>query len=123
MTCAPTVSALLNVTSLYHDTLLARIVQSDPKWKPILPLPLHTKYTRAWCNKDKAYTWIARVLELIRFTQLLIEMGMRRKLSDKNRWRGIVIIEAIKYVTLTTLLVSELIAHPLGLLSVSPYSE
>lgn len=89
-------SALLNVTSLYHDTLLARIVQSDPKWKPILPLPLHTKYTRAWCNKDKAYTWIARVLELIRFTQLLIEMGMRRKLSDKNRWRGIVIIEAIK---------------------------
>ncbi|KAG6336662.1 hypothetical protein ID866_2409 [Astraeus odoratus] len=89
-------SALLNVTNLYHDTLLAKIIQNDPKWKPILPLPLHTRYTRAWCNKDNIYKWVARALELIRFTQLLIEMGMRRKLSDKNRWRGIVFIEAVK---------------------------
>ncbi|KAF9237324.1 peroxisomal membrane protein PEX16 [Melanogaster broomeanus] len=91
-------SALLNVTSLYHDTLLARIVQSDSKWKPILPVPLHTRYTRAWSDKDSLYKWAARALELIKFTQLLIEMGMKRKFSNKNRWRGILLVEAIKVI-------------------------
>lgn len=91
-------SALLNVTSLYHDTLLAKIAQSDTKRKPILPVALHTKYTRAWCEKDRIYKWAARAVEFIRFTQLLIEMGMRRKFSEKNRWRGIVVIESIKVI-------------------------
>ncbi|KIJ21790.1 hypothetical protein PAXINDRAFT_165179 [Paxillus involutus ATCC 200175] len=91
-------SALLNVTSLYHDTLLARIVQSDPKWKPILPTPHHTRYTRAWSDKDTLYRRAARALELIGFTQLLIEMGMKRKLSNKNRWRGILVLETIKVI-------------------------
>ncbi|KIJ68494.1 hypothetical protein HYDPIDRAFT_125087 [Hydnomerulius pinastri MD-312] len=91
-------SALLNVTSLYHDTLLARIVQSDPNWNPILPIPLHTRYTRAWSDKESLYKWAARALELIRFTQLLIEMGMKRKISNKNRWRGIILLETIKVI-------------------------
>jgi len=90
------VSALLNVTSLYHDTLLARIVQNDSNRKPILPIPLHTRYTRAWCDKDGAYKWIARTLELLKYTQLLVEMGLRRKTSDKTRWRGIVLLETVK---------------------------
>ncbi|KAN0100585.1 Peroxisome membrane protein [Tylopilus felleus] len=91
-------SALLNVTSLYHDTLLARIVKSDPHWKPILPTPLHTKYTRAWSDKNALYKWVARALELIKFTQLLVEMVMKRKLSTRARWRGIVLMEAIKVI-------------------------
>ncbi|KAH7883547.1 peroxisomal membrane protein PEX16 [Phlebopus sp. FC_14] len=97
-------SALLNVTSLYHDTLLARIVHSDPKWKPILPIPLHTRYTRAWSDKESIYRWAARALEFIRFTQLLIEMGMRRRFSDKNRWRGILLLECIKAILRLVLL-------------------
>lgn len=90
------VSALLNTISLYHDTLLARIVKSDPQWRPILPTPLHTKYTRAWSDKDAFYKWLARALELIKFTQLLVEMVMRRKLSMRARWRGIVLMETVK---------------------------
>lgn len=90
------VSALLNVISLYHDTLLARIIKSDPQWKPILPTPLHTKYTRAWSDKDALYKWVARALELIKFTQLLVEMVMRRKLSNRRRWRCIVLMESVK---------------------------
>ncbi|KAF8560322.1 peroxisomal membrane protein PEX16 [Imleria badia] len=89
-------SALLNIISLYHDTLLTRIVKSDPQWRPILPTPLLTKYTRAWSDKDSLYKWVARALELIRFTQLLVEMVMKRKLSTRARWRGIVLTETIK---------------------------
>lgn len=91
------VSALLNVTSLYHDTLLSRMVKSDPKLQPLITPSLHTRYTRAWCEKDTTYKWAARALELIKFVQLLIEMGLRRNVSSKARWRGIVLIEMIKY--------------------------
>ncbi|KAI0348593.1 peroxisome membrane protein [Trametopsis cervina] len=89
-------SALLNVTSLYHDTLLARIMKTDPKYKPVLPASTHTRYSRAWCEKDGRYKWAARFLEVVKFVELLVEMGLRRSVSDKARWRGVIFLETIK---------------------------
>ncbi|EPT03838.1 hypothetical protein FOMPIDRAFT_1022038 [Fomitopsis schrenkii] len=89
-------AASLNVMSMYHDTLLERVVQAEPKYKALIPPSLHTRYTRAWSEKNAFYKWAARVLELVRFTELLIEMGLRRKVSQRNRWRGIVALEVIK---------------------------
>ncbi|KAH9936991.1 peroxisome membrane protein [Fomitopsis serialis] len=83
-------SASLNVMSMYHDTLLERVVQADPKYKALIPHSL--------------YKWAARVLQLVRFTELLIEMGLRRKVSQRNRWRGIVLLEVIKAVLRLVLL-------------------
>ncbi|KZT02655.1 peroxisome membrane protein [Laetiporus sulphureus 93-53] len=91
-------SATLNVMSMYHDTLLAQFVQNDPKYKALIPPSLHTRYTRAWSDKDWRYKWAARTLQLVRFTELLIEMGLRRKVSVRNRWRGIVLLELVKAV-------------------------
>ena len=91
------VSALLNLMSMYHDTLLAKIVQSEAKYRPLIPSSLHTRFTRAWSDKNIRYKWAARLLELIRFTELVIEMGLRRKASAQNRWRGIVLLEAVKF--------------------------
>lgn len=93
------VSAALNVISMYHDTLLAQFVQSDPKYKALIPPSPHTRYTRAWSDKDWRYKWAARTLQLVRFVELLIEMGLRRKTSTRNRWRGIVSLEVIKYAS------------------------
>ncbi|KAF9076227.1 peroxisome membrane protein [Rhodocollybia butyracea] len=93
-----TLSASLNMMSMYHDTLLARIVQSDPKYRPLIPFSLHTRFTRAWADKNSRYKWAARMLETIRFTELVIEMGLRRKVSAKNRYRGIIILELIKAI-------------------------
>ncbi|OBZ78670.1 Peroxisomal membrane protein PEX16 [Grifola frondosa] len=89
-------SATLNVMSMYHDTLLAKFIQADSKYKPLIPSSLHTRYTRAWSDKDARYKWAARALELLRFVELLIEMGLRRKTSRRTRWRGIVLLEIIK---------------------------
>ncbi|KIY64188.1 peroxisome membrane protein [Cylindrobasidium torrendii FP15055 ss-10] len=89
-------SALLNTTSMYHDTLLAQVVQANPKYKALIPPSLHSRYTRAWSIKSDMYKWAARALELIRFTELLLEMALRRKVSPQNRWRGIVLLEVIK---------------------------
>lgn len=90
------VSALLNAISMYHDTLLERFVRNDPKYRPLIPSSLHTRYARAWTEKNVLYKWAARSLELIRFAQLLIEMGLRRKVSQKARWTGIIALESIK---------------------------
>lgn len=92
------VAALLSTTSLYHDTLLNRVMQSDPKYKSLIPSSPHSRYTRAWTKKNPRYKWFARTLEVLRYLELLIEMGLRRKASDRTRWRVITLIECLKYV-------------------------
>ncbi|KAG9095833.1 Peroxisomal membrane protein pex16 [Ceratobasidium sp. 370] len=93
---AELVTATLNLLSLYHDTLLARRMELDPKSKPILPPSVHSRYTRAWAKRDGRYRWAARLLEIVRFVELVVEMGMRRKFKQKTVWRGIFMLEAVK---------------------------
>lgn len=82
--------------SMYHDTLLAKIIQADPKYRPLIPPSLHTRFTKAWSDKDNVYKWAARMLELLRYTELVVEMGLRRKVSSRNKWRAIILLEVIK---------------------------
>lgn len=82
--------------SMYHDTLLSRFVNNDRNYRPLIPSSLHTRYTKAWQERRRLYKWAARMLELIRFTELLVEMGLRRNASSKIRWRGVVLLEVIK---------------------------
>ncbi|KAJ7932435.1 peroxisomal membrane protein PEX16 [Mycena leptocephala] len=91
-----TLAASLNLVSMYHDTLLAKVVQRDPKYRPLIPSSLHTRFTRAWSDKNTRYKWAARALELIRFTELVLEMTLRRKVSSRTRWRSVVLLEIIK---------------------------
>ncbi|KAF8609573.1 peroxisome membrane protein [Ceratobasidium sp. AG-I] len=93
---AELVTATLNLLSLYHDTLLARRLELDPKSKPVLPPSAHSRYTRAWAKRDGRYRWAARLLEIVRFVELMVEMGMRRKFKQKTVWRGIFVLESIK---------------------------
>ncbi|PPQ82061.1 hypothetical protein CVT25_014602 [Psilocybe cyanescens] len=89
-------TSLLNVTSMYHDTLLARIVKDNSSYRPLIPTSLHTRYTRAWTDKKPLYKLASRVLQILRFTELVVEMGLRRKVSEKTRWRAVILLEAIK---------------------------
>ncbi|KAF8328167.1 peroxisomal membrane protein-domain-containing protein [Cantharellus anzutake] len=85
----------LNLLSLYHDVLLARRLSGE-KVKPLIPPSEHSRYTRAWADKQSTYKYAARALEIIRFTQLLFEMVLRRRTAKQNTWRGIVVLEFIK---------------------------
>ncbi|KAF8905544.1 peroxisomal membrane protein PEX16 [Gymnopilus junonius] len=89
-------TTLLNLMSMYHDTLLARVVKANTSYRPLIPTSLHTRFTRAWSDKDSLYKWASRVLQIINFTELVIEMTLRRKVSEKLRWRSIILIETIK---------------------------
>lgn len=82
----------------YHDLLLTRMARADPKYRPLLPPSGHSRYTRAWSDKSTRYKWAARTLEMIRYIELVIEMGLRRRTSAKTRSRGIILLEMIKYV-------------------------
>jgi Peroxisomal membrane protein (Pex16) len=90
------VTASLNVMSMYHDTLLARMVNNNPSYQPLIPLSLHSRFTRAWLDKSCRYKWISRILEIIKFTELVIEMGLRRKVSQQTKWRCIMTLEVVK---------------------------
>ena len=89
------VTALLNLMSLYHDTLLARRLVGD-KFKFLIPPSDHSRYTRAWTEKRVSYKHVARTLEIIRYLQLVIEMKLRRRVSERGVWKGVVTLEAIK---------------------------
>lgn len=80
---------------MYHDTLLAQRL-GDGKVKALIPPTEQSRYTRAWTQKDRMYKYAARMLEVLRFTQLVIEMSLRRRLNSRGVWRGIVALEAIK---------------------------
>ena len=100
------VTSFLNLLSLYHDTLLTRrlrhIQQTDPKTaKSLLPPSPHTRYTKEWSEREPKYKWASRLLEIIRCTQLVFEMGLRRTAGNNGRWRGIVIIEMIRCLELS----------------------
>ncbi|KAG8735753.1 Peroxisomal membrane protein pex16 [Ceratobasidium sp. 428] len=71
-------------------------LELDPKSKPILPPSAHSRYTRAWAKRDGRYRWAARLLEIVRFVELVVEMGMRRNFKKKTVWRGIFVLEAVK---------------------------
>ena len=90
------VTTLLNVVSMYHDTLLSRVIRNNPSYRPLIPSTLHNRFTKAWSDKDIIYKWAARSLEIIRFLELVVEMVLRRKVSDKVRWRFIILIETMK---------------------------
>ncbi|KAF9457061.1 peroxisome membrane protein [Collybia nuda] len=89
-------SALLNVMSMYHDTLLTRVARSDQSYHPLIPPSPHTRFTKMWSEKNSSYKWAARMLQFIRYTELVIEMVLRRKVPSKSRWRGVVLLEVIK---------------------------
>ncbi|CCO29397.1 Peroxisomal membrane protein PEX16 AltName: Full=Peroxin-16 [Rhizoctonia solani AG-1 IB] len=71
-------------------------MELDPKAKPILPPSVHSRYTRAWAKRDSRYRWAARLLEIVRFIELVVEMGMRRKFKKQTVWKGVFALETIK---------------------------
>lgn len=94
------VTAALNLLSLYHDTLLTRRIKTDPKLRPLIPPSAHSRFTHAWADKSAGYKWAARMLEILKFLQLLVEMSLRRsgRIGSGVIWRCIVGIEFVKCV-------------------------
>ncbi|KAK2601256.1 hypothetical protein N8I77_010719 [Diaporthe amygdali] len=86
----------VQLLSLYHDLLLFRATLSSPSKGPTaLSKSLHARYTRFWTAKSALYRRVAIVLQMVQYTELLLEMWAKRR-GEAVRWRVVVIIEAVK---------------------------
>lgn len=88
----------VQLLSLYHDLLLFRatLSPSSPSRGPTtLSKSLHARYTRFWTAKSTLYRRVAIVLQMVQYTELLLEMWAKRR-GEAMRWRVVVIIEAVK---------------------------
>ncbi|KKY28848.1 putative peroxisomal membrane protein pex16 [Phaeomoniella chlamydospora] len=85
---------LTNLLSLYHDTILAR----SPAPGALSKVDPHAKYAKFWMNRSRLYTYLARLLKTVQYTELLWEMVGRRKGGERGRWRTVVFLESVKAI-------------------------
>lgn len=84
-----TLHSSVQLLSLYHDALLARLLP------PRSPTP-HARYTRHWASRSPLYRRVALVLQMVRYTELLLEMAAKRRGGERLRWRAVVLVEVVK---------------------------
>ena len=86
----------VQVLSLYHDSLLSRALAHSLQHRAVHQSP-HNRYTRFYCQKSPTYRRTATTLQLVQYTELLLEMMAKRR-GEKARWRLVVFLETIKAI-------------------------
>ncbi|KNG82562.1 peroxisomal membrane protein pex16 (peroxin-16) [Aspergillus nomiae NRRL 13137] len=91
------VHSSVQLLSLYHDSLVSRVISRLPSTisRPA-PTP-HSRYTKYWTAHSSLYRKVAITLQMVQYTELLWEMIARRR-GEKVRWRVVILIEAIKAI-------------------------
>lgn len=92
----PSVHSGVQLLSLYHDSLLSRTVARLPRAAQPSASP-HNRYTSYWTNVSRAYRRVATLLQMLQYTELLIEMAAKRR-GEKLRWRVVVMLECVKAI-------------------------
>ncbi|KAJ5661640.1 Peroxisome membrane protein Pex16 [Penicillium maclennaniae] len=87
----------VQLLSLYHDTLVSRVISRLPSTVPRLPPTPHARYTKYWSTRSSLYQKVAVALQMLQYTELLWEMAARRR-GQKTRWRVVVFLEFAKAV-------------------------
>ncbi|KAJ0423825.1 peroxisome membrane protein [Aspergillus carlsbadensis] len=87
----------VQLLSLYHDSLISKVISNlPPTIRRPTPSP-HTRYTKYWTSQSPLYQKVALTLQTVQYTELLWEMIARRR-GEKVRWRVIVFIEVMKAI-------------------------
>ncbi|KAJ5619582.1 Peroxisome membrane protein Pex16 [Penicillium lagena] len=87
----------VQLLSLYHDSLVSRVISRLPPTIPRPPPSPHSRYTKYWTSRSSLYRQVALALQMLQYTELLWEMAARRR-GQKTRWRVVVFIEFAKAV-------------------------
>ncbi|KAJ5833143.1 Peroxisome membrane protein Pex16 [Penicillium riverlandense] len=87
----------VQLLSLYHDSLVSRVISRLPPTIPRPPPTPHSRYTKYWTSRSSLYRQVALALQMLQYTELLWEMAARRR-GQKTRWRVVVFIEFAKAV-------------------------
>ncbi|OJJ06411.1 hypothetical protein ASPVEDRAFT_45821 [Aspergillus versicolor CBS 583.65] len=116
----------VQLLSLYHDSLISKVVSNlPPTVRRPTPTP-HARYTKYWLSESSLYQKVALTLQTVQYTELLWEMIARRR-GDKVRWRVVVLIEFVKAICRLFLLrltnSRPLVSPPLPEREVDPRSQ
>ncbi|CAI7661895.1 unnamed protein product [Penicillium bialowiezense] len=87
----------VQLLSLYHDSLVSKVVDRLPSTVPRPPPTPHSRYTKYWTSRSSLYRKVALALQMLQYTELLWEMAARRR-GQKTRWRIVVFIEFAKAI-------------------------
>lgn len=84
----------VQLLSLYHDNLLSRALAHSLQHRQVHQSP-HNRYTRYYCQKSATYRRTATTLQVVQYTELLLEMMAKRR-GERARWRLVVLLEVVK---------------------------
>lgn len=84
----------VQLLSLYHDALLSRGLREGVAGRR-QHQSVHNRYTGYWSRKSGVYRRTAVMLQVVQYTELLLEMIAKRR-GEKARWRVVVVLEAVK---------------------------
>ncbi|KAJ6171613.1 peroxin Pex16-Penicillium chrysogenum [Penicillium chermesinum] len=87
----------VQLLSLYHDSLVSKVVSQLPANIPRPPPTPHARYTKYWSSRSSLYRRVALALQMLQYTELLWEMSARKR-GEKTRWRVVVFIEFAKAI-------------------------
>lgn len=90
-----TLHSSVQVLSLYHDSLLSRALAQSLSHRGPRQQTLHSRYTRFYTNKSPTYRRTAIALQVLQYTELLVEMLAKRR-GEKARWNVVVLLETVK---------------------------
>lgn len=81
--------------SLYHSSLLERSLAASVS--PTRPTASsHARYTHYWTTHSRAYALLARTLTLVSYTELLLEMTLRKRAGQPAADKLVLVLEVLK---------------------------
>lgn len=96
----------LNLLTLYHDALSNRPSSSASSSASLpvtasattlgLPVSPHARYTKYWLKQSRLYKAVARLLSVVSYAQLLLEMAGKKYRGEAGRWRVVIGLESLK---------------------------
>lgn len=126
-----TVYACLNLIGLYHDSLLekkrksqeAAELDSQNAGTSLMASAMATmtpfnRYTRSIMQSSPTYRRLAYTLTLLQFTEVFVEMAVRKRCGQRAKWKCVFALEAVKYGLCTLMLMANSIKYHQGLLVV-----
>jgi peroxin-16 len=89
----------LNLIGLYHNSILRRAANQAIESADISGIDesQFNKYTRFWTTQSGTHRMISKILSVIAYTQILMEMGILRKgYRGKRHYQWVAGLEGIK---------------------------
>lgn len=99
----------LNILGMTHDAILssssASVSSGSPSSSGVsptaathlsIPVSAHTRFTNWFCTQSKLYKTAARLLSIVIYMQLLVEMAAKKYKGENGRWRAVIGLESMK---------------------------